>query len=62
MIVDSGTSLMVMPKAEAEALGWDKKENIVDCSKTSTLPTLTFNINGDEYTLTGPEYVLNVQG
>ena len=62
MIVDSGTSLMVIPKAEAAALGWTKTENIIDCSKADTLPTLTFTIGGDDYTLTGPEYILNVEG
>jgi len=62
MIVDSGTSLMVIPKAEADALGWTGKETIIDCSKASTLPTLSFTIGGDVYELTGEEYILNVEG
>lgn len=61
-IIDSGTSLLVMPTAIATKLGWTQKENIIDCSKVDTLPTLTFNIDGSDYTLTGKEYVLNIAG
>jgi len=60
MIVDSGTSLLVVPKAVATALGWTKTENLIDCSKVDTLPTLTFTIGGDDYVLEGKDYVLNV--
>jgi len=62
MIVDSGTSLLVVPKAVATSLGWTKTENLIDCSKIDTLPTLTFTIGGDDYVLEGKDYVLNVSG
>jgi len=35
-------------------------EYTVDCSKISSMPTLSFTINGKEFTLDGEDYVLKV--
>jgi len=37
------------------------KEKQVNCSIVDTLPILTFVINGDQYNLTGNDYILKVQ-
>jgi len=58
-IVDSGTSLMVCPTAVYKDLGFSKT---IDCNKTDTLPTMTFTIGGKDYSLTGKDYVLNIEG
>ena len=60
-VIDSGTSLLVGPKAIVDPLiaGIAVKS---DCSNTDTLPDITFTIDSTDYTLTGSEYVLNVQG
>jgi len=71
-IADTGTSLLAIPKASLTSLltkfpaGAVKPlaagEYTVDCSKTSSLPTLSFTIAGKEFSLEGSEYVLSVQG
>lgn len=67
-IVDSGTSLMVGPKAEvtklAAALG--AKPNFtgqytVDCSTVDELPDVVFTIGGKEYTVPGSKAVIQAQ-
>lgn len=60
-VIDSGTSLLVGPKAIVDPLisGIDVA---TDCSNLDTLPDITFTIDTTDYTLTGTEYVLNVQG
>lgn len=59
-VIDSGTSLLVGPQALVGPLieGISVKS---DCSNVSTLPDLTFTIDETPYTLTGQDYVLNVQ-
>jgi hypothetical protein len=59
-VIDSGTSLLVGPQALVGPLieGISVKS---DCSNVSSLPDLTFTIDETEYTLTGTDYVLNVQ-
>jgi saccharopepsin len=66
--IDTGTSLIAMPTAEANALntaiGAKKSWNgqwSVECDKIPTLPTLTIELNGKKYPLEGSDYVLNVQ-
>lgn len=68
-IVDSGTSLMVGPRAEvtklATAVG--AKPNImgqytVDCDKLDEIPDIVFTIGGNDYTIPGKNAVLQAQG
>jgi len=71
-IADTGTSLLAIPKASLTTLltkfpsGVVKPlaagEYTVDCSKVSSLPTLSFTIGGKAFELEGSEYVLNVSG
>jgi len=71
-IADTGTSLLVVPTTVFTSLltkfpaGAVKPllhgEYMVDCSKVSTLPTISFSIGGKEFALEGSDYVLNVQG
>ena len=59
-VIDSGTSLLVGPQDLVGPLieGLSVK---ADCSNVSSLPDLTFTIDETDYTLTGTDYVLNVQ-
>lgn len=68
-IVDSGTSLMIGPKAEVTqlALSIGAKPNIVgeytiDCSTVDSLPDIQFTIDGKEYSIPGKQAVLQAQG
>lgn len=68
-IVDSGTSLMVGPKAEVQklALSVGAKPNImgeytVDCEKLDEIPDVVFTIGGIEYTIPGEKTVIQAQG
>ena len=66
--IDSGTSLIIMPKVEAEMLnkmiGATQTLNqwSVDCSTLNTLPPLTIEFNGVPYVLEAKDYILNAQG
>merc|ERR1719330_2157352 len=71
-IADTGTSLLAVPKTVFTSLltkfpaGVVKPlvhgEYTVDCSKVSTLPTISFSIGGKAFALEGSEYVLSVSG
>ncbi|KJE89741.1 cathepsin D [Capsaspora owczarzaki ATCC 30864] len=66
-IADSGTSLLVGPTdavtAIAAAAGATKNiagEYTLDCSKIASLPNLVFTISGQQFALTGADYVLKI--
>ena len=58
-VIDSGTSLLVGPKAIVDPL----IEGITvaqDCSGIDSLPTITFTFDGTDYPLSAKDYVLQV--
>ena len=59
-VIDSGTSLLVGPSDIIGEIikGISVKE---DCSNLSTLPNVTFTMDGMDYELTPKDYVLNIQ-
>jgi len=68
-IVDSGTSLMVGPKAEisqlAAAVGATPNimgEYTIDCKKINEIPDVVFTIGGVEYTIPGSKTVIQASG
>jgi hypothetical protein len=68
-IVDSGTSLMVGPKADVTklALAVGAKPNImgeytVDCDKVDSMPEVVFTIGGIEYSIPGKDTIMQAQG
>lgn len=69
VILDTGTSLNVLPSSLAELLnkeiGAKKGYNgqyTIDCSKKSTLPDITFSLAGSKYALPASDYILEVSG
>ena len=69
VILDTGTSLIVLPSNYAEMLnaqiGAKKGFNgqyTVDCDKRNSLPDVTFALSGYNFTITPFDYVLEVQG
>lgn len=68
-IVDSGTSLMVGPKAQVAKLAnvLNAKRNVVgeytiDCSLVDSLPDLTIQIGGKDYVIPGKDVIIQAQG
>lgn len=68
-ILDTGTSLNVLPSDLAELLNKEigaKKgfggQYTVDCEKRSSLPDITFNLAGSKYSLPATDYILEVSG
>merc|ERR1711988_1523163 len=70
VIADTGTSLFAGPKdfitQVQTAIGatpvGSSGEYMIDCSKISSLPTVTITLAGKDYTLEGKDYVLSVSG
>ncbi|PHH80280.1 hypothetical protein CDD82_1882 [Ophiocordyceps australis] len=69
VILDTGTSLNVLPTDFAEILnkeigakkGWSGQYT-VDCSKRNSLPDIVFSLAGSNYSLSANEYILEVSG
>jgi saccharopepsin len=68
-ILDTGTSLNVLPSALAELLNKEmgaKKgytgQYTVDCAKRDSLPDITFTLAGSNYSLPASDYILEVSG
>ncbi|EAR96068.1 eukaryotic aspartyl protease (macronuclear) [Tetrahymena thermophila SB210] len=62
-IVDTGTSVLVGPKAIVSDMVKslpNKGAQAVDCSTISKFPNLTFTIGGDDYVLAPTDYILQV--
>lgn len=65
-ILDTGTSVILMPDEDADAMNRliGAKKSItsqmetVDCAKRGLLPDVQFNFGGRNYTLTSNEYIL----
>ncbi|UNI17813.1 Saccharopepsin [Purpureocillium takamizusanense] len=69
VILDTGTSLNVIPSSLAELLNAEmgaKKgfngQYTIDCSKKSSLPDITFSLSGSNYSLPASDYILEVSG
>lgn len=67
--IDTGTSLIALPSGLAEILnakigatkGWSGQYSI-ECSTRDSLPDLTFNFSGYNFTITPYDYTLEVSG
>jgi len=69
VILDTGTSLIVLPSTLAELLnkemGAKKGYNgqyTVECDKRDSLPDMTFELSGYNFSITAYDYILEVQG
>ncbi|CEJ92989.1 Putative Vacuolar protease A [[Torrubiella] hemipterigena] len=68
-ILDTGTSLTVLPSDLADLLNKEmgaKKgfggQWTIDCAKRSSLPDITFDLAGSKYSLPATDYILEVSG
>jgi len=66
-ILDTGTSLILGPRAQIAAINraigvitYINGQAVVDCNRLSELPDISFLLGGKTYTLTGEEYVLKI--
>ena len=69
VILDTGTSLNVIPTSLAELLNKEmgaKKgfngQYTIECEKKSSLPDITFSLAGSNYSLPASDYILEVSG
>ncbi|KAG4301194.1 hypothetical protein PCK1_002504 [Pneumocystis canis] len=67
-ILDTGTSLIIMPTVIADllnnAIGASQSwtgDYLIDCSLKSTLPTITFNLGDHDFPLEPNDYILQIQ-
>jgi len=61
-IIDSGTSLIAAPAVALMQLSTQIHPIMEDCSNLHLLPTLHFNIDGNDFTLPPPAYVMRITG
>lgn len=68
-IVDTGTSLQILPADVVKTLTTEigakplaAGEFTVDCDARSAMPTMTYQISGKNYTLTAEDYTIDIQG
>jgi len=59
-IVDSGTSLLLMPASAAQALRQAVGNGDFNCNDISSLPEFTFELDGEQFTLPPDAYVAKV--
>lgn len=69
VILDTGTSLIVLPSTLAELInreiGAKKGPNgvyTVDCSKRTSAPDMKFNLSGHNFTIDASDYIVELQG
>jgi len=67
-VLDTGTSLLAGPVAEVAAIAKAvnatellNNEYLIDCALVPALPTLTVTMGGHVFSLTGAQYVINVE-
>merc|ERR1711948_55035 len=58
MVVDSGTSIIVAPNQEFEAINKTLPPLKTDCSNVASMPAITITIAGSKFTLESDFYVL----
>lgn len=68
-ILDTGTSLITLPSTLADLLNKEmgaKKgyggQYTIDCAARESLPDVTFNLSGYNFSISAQEYILEVQG
>jgi saccharopepsin len=69
VILDTGTSLNVLPSSLAELLNKEmgatrgyNGQYTLDCAKKAELPSITFELSGHKFDMTPDDYILEVQG
>jgi len=69
VILDTGTSLNVLPSALAELLNKEigakrgyNGQYTVECDKRDSLPDITFTLSGYNFSITAHDYILEVSG
>ena len=67
-VLDTGTSLLAGPVAEVAAIAKTvgatellNNEYLIDCGLVKNLPNITVSMGGHSFTLTGEQYVINVE-
>lgn len=69
VILDTGTSLNVLPSSLAELLNKEmgatrgyNGQYTIDCAKKSSLPDITFELAGHKFAMSPNDYILELQG